>query len=281
MHEDAEFSAIARTVIHRDRIGYRLLTVYYLLAVVVVVASCAVRPAEAGIVIGGGVLIGVVLLTYVSVANRRALRPLEEHWPQLAAVPTRRRDGRQGAPTRPHKGGTGIFYVIALLLVAAAGGLTVSVANASKASATTEVTVLSCNETSRVENCDAQWVADGHSYKGTISWASRPGTQQGRYNPNIPDAVYSASLPYLNGTTVILGVLIVVLGPVCAFICLLYRRQTRGPYLAALQQALSQGQAPPAAVGTDTVPFSWFPDVQHVAAPGTAQPQPRRARHRR
>jgi hypothetical protein len=229
-----EFSEIAGTVIRRDRSGYRLLAGYYVLAAVVVVVGCTTRPADAGILTGSAVLIGVILLTCVSVANRRALRPLDERWPELARVPARR-----GTSTRPH-GVTGIFYVFALLLVAAAGGITVSVVNASAASAITEVTVLSCNQTSRVESCTATWQADARTYRGTIDWASEPGTEQGRYDPKTPDAVYSASLRYLNGVTVILGVLIIVMGSVCGFICLLYQRQTRGPYLAALEQALAQ-----------------------------------------
>lgn len=69
--------------------------------------------------------------------------------------------------------------MFALLLIAAAGGITVSVVNASAASATTEVTVLSCDETSRVETCTATWRADARTYRGTISWASEPGTEQG------------------------------------------------------------------------------------------------------
>jgi hypothetical protein len=251
-----EFPEIARVIIGHDRVGYRLLAVYYALAAVAVVVGCAVRPADAGTFTGVGVLIGVAVLTYVSIVNRRALRPLEERWPQLATVPTRRRNGRQGVRTRPHKV-TGVFYVIALILIAAAGGLTTSVVDVSAASATTQVIVLSCNQTSRIETCGARWQADGQTYRGTINWASGPGMEQGRYNPKIPDAVYSASHPYLNGVTVILGVLIVVLGSVCVFICVLYQRQTRGPYLAALEQELSHaghGEPPRPAAPSG----SWF-----------------------
>lgn len=94
----SEFSEVAGTVVRRDRFGYRLLTGYYVLATVVVVVGCATRPADAGTFTGSGVLTGVILLAYVSVANRRALRPLDERWPQLARVPARRvrRPGRTG-----------------------------------------------------------------------------------------------------------------------------------------------------------------------------------------
>lgn len=129
--------------------------------------GCAVRPEDGGIFTWSGVLIGIILLTYVSIANRRALRPLDERWPELAKVPARR-----GAPTKPH-GVTGIFYVFALLLIAAAGGITVSVVNASAASTTTEVTVLNCDETSRVDNCTATWQADARTYRGIITRRSQ------------------------------------------------------------------------------------------------------------
>jgi hypothetical protein len=279
--EDTDFSDVARRVIHRDRTGYRLLAAYYLLAIVIVVVSCAVQPAEAGIVIGGIIAIGVILLTDVSVSNQRALRPLRENWPQLAMVPAQRRNGRPGAPTRPHKG-TGIFYVIALLLVAAAGGLTMSIADAAAASATTQVTILSCNDAGRgqLEECTARWVADGRTYQGTISWASETGTEEGRYNPKAPGAVYSASVPYLNGLTILLGVLIIVMGPVCALVGRIYQRNTRGPYLAALEDALAKGDVPRSPAKHGAGPGSWFADSQPATASGpTAPTAPHR--HRR
>lgn len=59
----------------------------------------------------------------------------------------------------------------------------------------------------------------------------------GRYDPAAPGTVYSASLPWLDGTTVMAGTLILALGPFCSYGLISYRRQCRLPYWAQLAAA--------------------------------------------
>jgi hypothetical protein len=255
-------------VINRDRNGHRLMVAYYVLAAVVITASCALQPSAAGIFIGAGFGIGIVLLIDVTIASRRALGPLRAGWPQLAKVPASggtQRKATRGTPVQPHTGMGGFFYVVALLLLAAAGGIAMSAADAAAASATTQVTIESCNNAGhgQEELCSASWQADGRTYHGTVTWASEPGTEGGRYDPEHPGIVYSASTPYLNGFTVILGTFLVVLIPLCARLYRKYQRESRRPYLAALEEALSEahGGGPPPALSY----------AEAVAGPGAAQ----------
>lgn len=244
MHAEADLAAVVPAVIHRDRNGHRLMVAYYVLAAVMVIGGCALFPPAAGIIIAAGFVIGILLLIAVTAANRRALGPLRAAWPDLAKVPppesTQRKAGR-GAPAQPHTGMGGFFYVVVLLLLAAGGGIALSVSQAAAASAPTQVTISSCNNAGhgQEELCSARWQADGRTYQGTVSWASEPGTQQGRYNPKHPATVYSASAPYLNGFTVIVGVFLVVGIPLCAWIYAHYLRTSRRPYLSALETALA------------------------------------------
>jgi hypothetical protein len=137
VREDDDFEAIVSTVIHRDRVGHRLLIAYYVLAAVVIIVTGAVQPAEAGIVIGVGFGIGVILLVDVSLADRRALRPLQANWPQLATVPApggQERHRAQARSSKPHQS-LAIVYVMALFVAAAAGGLAATLADGSAVSA--------------------------------------------------------------------------------------------------------------------------------------------------
>lgn len=134
MSEDEDFFRVVRSIIRREHVGHRLLAGYYVLALVVTVVGCALQPASAVIVVPASFVIGILLLLDVSRATKRHLRPLLEHWPSLAIVPSpsgadlgRQRGGRyqrRGQTPEPHKGLGGGLYVAGLILLACAGGLT-------------------------------------------------------------------------------------------------------------------------------------------------------------
>lgn len=256
MPGDTDFVAVARKVIARNRIGHRLMVAYYVVAAVVVISSCALQPSYAGIFIGAAFVIGILLLIDVSIANGRALGPLQAAWPDLAKLPDpgvhggTRRKGRQSSPAQPHSGSGGAFYVILLLVLAAAGGIAFAVANAVAAPVTTPVTVSSCDysEHYREDLCTAYWQADGHWYRGTITWASGPGTEEGRYNTQQPGVIDAGSALNVSWITVgFLGLIMLIAVPIAAWQYPKYERETRRPFLARLEHAVADGgPAPPA-----------------------------------
>ncbi|HEV3382472.1 MAG TPA: hypothetical protein VG142_16020 [Trebonia sp.] len=130
MGENEGFFRVVRSIIRREHVGHRLLAGYYVLALVVTVVGCALQPASAVIVVPAAFVIGILLLLDVSRATKRHLRPLLEHWPSLAILPSppvvdlNRQRRRRGQAPEPHKGLGGGLYVTGLILLAFAGGLT-------------------------------------------------------------------------------------------------------------------------------------------------------------
>lgn len=217
--------------------------VYYLLATAGVIVGCALIPSQGGIIIGAGFVAGVLLLLGVTVVTRRAMRPLRSIRPDLAKVSASAvapRKTRRGDPMQPHAGVGGTFYVFMLVFMAVAGYLVLSVNAASKASAPTQVTISSCDTASRTSKCAAQWQVNGHTYHGDIGWASAPGSQPGLYDPNHPDVVYDASAAYVDNSTMMSGFFLLIGLPICAYVNSQFRRDTRRPWLTALEAALNK-----------------------------------------
>jgi hypothetical protein len=67
------------------------------------------------------------------------------------------------------------------------------------------------------------------------------------------------------------------MGPVCALVGWMYQRNTRGPYLAALEDALAKGDVPRSPAKHGAGPGSWFADSQPATVSGPTAPH----RHRR
>lgn len=247
MNGDPSLAAVVRNVIRSDRNCYWLMIVYYVLAVIAVIVGCALFPSEGGTIIGAGFAAGVLLLIGVTIVTQRAMGPLRSIRPDLAKVPAaalaQRKKQRRGEPTQPHSGLGGLFYVFMLVFMAVAGGFTLSINAASKASAPTQVTISSCDAASRTQKCAAQWQADGRTRQGDIGWANGPGTRPGVYDPKHPDVVYDASAVYLNGVTLMSGFFLLFGLSLCAWLNAIFRNETRRPWLASLQAELS-GPAP-------------------------------------
>jgi len=240
MTSKADRAAAARRVLQRTRTGRWLMSGYLVLSAVVMMAAAlydAAAQLEVAVLVTAA--LGCALAICVGIANRRARQPLRAHWPELARAP----DPRSMQP-----GAGGCLFVAMLFTLAAFAVVVAVVYGAATASATTEVTVVACNHPHRGQEqiCTAHWPADGRTYHGDITWASNDTvgtTVAGRYDPAHPDVVYNASLPYLNGASVMAGTLFVILTPLLIYGYRRYRRECRDPYLAALSRA---ARVPPA-----------------------------------
>jgi hypothetical protein len=243
-------AAAASSALARARLGFWVLTGYYLADLAAMAATGWIARTAAGPLVLGSLLLGILLLVGVTISNARARKPLRQLWPELARVtppvPAQRPRRRRGT-MQIQSGAAGALYVCGLVILAAIAGISVTVADSAAATATTQVTIVSCNNAwhGQEELCSAQWVADGQVRQGTISWSSEPGTTIGRYDPAEPGIVYNASMPWLDGTTVMAGTLILALGPWCLYGLVGYRRKCRAPYWAQLADVAATSTAGP------------------------------------
>jgi len=242
--DDAARRTAASRVLARSVIGHRLLSGYYAAAAVALITISVTARGVAWWAIAAAMGTGFLLLAGVRFANAAARRPLRQGWPMLAAVTGTGRPGRSGG-WRPLDGGAGFTYVLALLALAALAGIIYAVSGAAAASATTSVSVGTCQSTIRGPDvCSARWQAGGRTYAGRITWASTSdqGTViGGRYNPADPGTIYAASLSFIDATSVYCIAFFIALAPLSSLLYVKAVRPQRATYLEALAGAGATG----------------------------------------
>lgn len=131
-------AATAARVLARARRGFWLLAIYYLADLAAMASVGWTARAAAAPLTLACLLLGITMLSGVTICNRRAREPLQQQWPELARVtpPARPRRARRRKDMQPQNGAAGPFYVAGLIILAAMAGVSVTLAGAAAASAT-------------------------------------------------------------------------------------------------------------------------------------------------
>ena len=230
-------SAVIAATLRQYRRGHRLLAAYLVAAYVIVVVGVWFYRSAWIAFTGAAVVVGLTLLRYVYIGDRRARTATRERRPDLLIWPSDRK--LAGVGTRATPGG-GPLYVIALILVVFLSLVVRSESGAASASATTSVMIESCApDTKRSPGaCAGQWLADGAIHRGTITWQDahlRPGAMlRGRYAPADPGTVYQDGKRYFTAGATASAFVFVVFGLIFFGVYLIIRRKFWLPMIAEL-----------------------------------------------